>query len=99
MLKAVNLKYVLRYHNFTGIQQSQCHYSSNKGRKRKGDPPFIDDAPVEPVQLAFNSYENLTSDSSTSPILIMHGRSINSLHSIRIFFLFFRVIVFLSISI
>lgn len=77
MIKALNSRCALRNQSFLVVRLSQCHYSSNRGRKRTGEPPIKDDAPAEPLQLSYNSYENLTSDSTTSPVLIMHGVSIN----------------------
>lgn len=77
MLNALNSKCALRNCSFSAVRLSQCHYSSNRGRKRTGEPPIKDDASVVPLQLSYNSYENLTSDSTTSPVLIMHGVPIN----------------------
>lgn len=73
MLKALNSSGVLRNHSIQAARFTRCGYASKKGPKQNDDNSTKDDAPVEPLQLAYNSYEDLSSDSTTPPVLIFHG--------------------------
>lgn len=51
-------------------QYQKCKYSTENAENSastKSEPP------IQPLQLAYNSYEDLSSDPSTSPVIIMHG--------------------------
>lgn len=70
MLKVFNLGSVIRNH---GPIVRQCNFSSKKGGKQNDDTTLKDDVPIEPLQLAYNSYEDLSSDPLNPPVIIMHG--------------------------
>lgn len=78
MLKAFISRSTLQNYSFSVVQLSQSHFSSNRGRKRTGNNLIKYDAPLQPLKLAYNSYENLTRDPGVPPVLIMHGVSVNS---------------------
>lgn len=63
MLKAARLIQIpqIRFGGF--VVQSTRFYS----KKDAQEPP------IEPLQMSYNSYEDLSSDSSTPPVIIMHG--------------------------
>lgn len=75
MLKAFNLRFGLRMQSILAARAIQCNYSSNRGKQsnKKDDSTTKDNAPVEPLQLSYNSYEDLSSDPEVSPVIIMHG--------------------------
>lgn len=62
MLKVA--KFVPRVHFCGFFAQSVRHCS-------KKDSPI--EPPIEPLQMSYNSYENLSSDPNTPPVIIMHG--------------------------
>lgn len=70
MLKAFNLRCVIR--DQCSVVLTRCSYSSNNGGKRKDGGK--NDTPIEPLQLSYNSYEDLSSDPTTPPVIIMHGK-------------------------
>lgn len=74
MLKLFNLGYVIRNHGVSVVGLAKCYYATNKGSKQSKDTTIKDDAPPEPLQLSYNSYEDLSCDSTTPPVIIMHGK-------------------------
>lgn len=78
MLKVLNSKCVLRNQSISLTPFIRCTYASKKGSKQNDDNATKDDSPVEPLQLSYNSYEDLSKDSTTPPVLIMHGAFIKS---------------------
>lgn len=74
MLKALNLGCALRFNGVFTSRITGANYCSESGGK-KGDIVIPkDDDPIEPLQLSYNSYENLSKDPSTPPVIIMHGK-------------------------
>lgn len=82
MLKVFNLNCVLRNQSAAVIHASTCNYAKKKGGKQKLDDTILkDDTPIEPVQLSYNSYEDLSrSDQSFAPVIIMHGKEKPNVH-------------------
>lgn len=77
MLKIFNLRCLLRSYGGSVARSTGCNYStSKKGKKGTNKTTSKDDTPIEPLQLSYNSYEDLSSDLTTSaaPVIIMHGR-------------------------
>lgn len=68
MLKALNLRCVMRNQGISATRLTRCNYAS-----KNSDNATKDDAPIVPLQMAYNSYEDLSSDPTTPPVLIMHG--------------------------
>lgn len=75
MLKAFNLRFGLRNQRILAAKSIECNYSTKRGKQgnKKGDTTTADNVPVEPLQLSYNSYEDLSSDPEVSPVIIMHG--------------------------
>lgn len=75
MLKVFNLGCVLRGHGGTSAARlTRCTFATDKGGKQNDATTLKDDSPVVPLQLSYNSYEDLSSDASTPPVIIMHGK-------------------------
>lgn len=74
MLKVFNLGCVLRGHGAAATRWTRCNYSADKNGKNNDTTTFKDDSPVVPLQLSYNSYEDLSSDPMTPPVIIMHGK-------------------------
>lgn len=62
MLKVA--RFVPRVH-FGGIFAQNVRHCSNKDATIE--------PPIEPLQMSYNSHENLTGDPNTPPVIIMHG--------------------------
>lgn len=72
MLKVFNLGGFFRNQSVAMTRLAKCSYAKNS--KQSDDATSQDDTPIEPLQLSYNSYEDLTSDSTTPPVIIMHGK-------------------------
>lgn len=77
MSRVLNLSYSLRNSIIYTVRIPQCNYGSNKGSKQNDKTSTVTTAAgggsIEPLPMAYNSYENLSNVQTTSPILIMHG--------------------------
>lgn len=73
MLKALNLRCVMQNHGITITRFTRCNYASKKGQQQNSDNATKDDAPIVPLPMSYNSYEDLSSDPTTPPVIIMHG--------------------------
>lgn len=74
MLKVFNLGCVLRSRGVAAVRFTRCSYGTDKGGKQNDETTLKDDSPVVPLPLSYNSYEDLSSDASTPPVIIMHGK-------------------------
>lgn len=95
MLKVFNLSCVRRSHGAVAL--TRCNYSTDKGNKPNNDTTFKDDTPIEPLQLSYNSYEDLSSDSTTPPVIIMHGEHGKSIVYTEFFQCFNILLVYFSL--
>lgn len=71
---------------FGGILAKNVRYCSKK------DAPI--EPPIEPLQMSYNSYENLSSDPNTPPVIIMHGLLKFHSNSLRSIESFIRIIIY-----
>lgn len=77
MLKAFNLRCVIRSTGSTIARFTKYNYATDKGGNKQSDETTLkNDSPVVPLQLSYNSYEDLSSDPTTPPVIIMHGKYI-----------------------
>lgn len=74
MLKVFNLGCVLRSRATPVAHLTKCNYAKDKNSNKNDDTTSQDDTPIEPLPLSYNSYEDLSSDSTTPPVIIMHGK-------------------------
>lgn len=77
MLNVLNLKCLLRANSISIVQLAKVNYSADKSNKRNRENTPKDEV-IEPLQLSYNSYEDLSSDPTTPPVLIMHGLCVNT---------------------
>lgn len=74
MLKVFNLGCVLRNRTNPVAHLTKCNYATDKTGKENNATTTQDDTPIEPLPLSYNSYEDLSSDPTTPPVIIMHGK-------------------------
>lgn len=78
MLKALNSSTILRTRY--NIAQATCHQSTKTDKSNNELDP-----PIKALPMAYNSYENQSSDQNVAPVIIMHGKS-NKFNELEFFF-------------
>lgn len=68
MLNALNASSILRTRY--NIGQTACHQCTKTDKNNDELDP-----PIKALPMAYNSYENQSSDQNVAPVIIMHGKS------------------------